>query len=375
MAVDRRGFLMKAGGAAAGCAVAGLLPAGVQAAGAPPPGPAHPGKLVRVHAAGAVVGGKIAGRKKLDGAKVKAMVARALTEFTGLPDPVRALGRFVTKDDTVALKVNTLGSPGAATSPEVTFAVADLLQALGVPADRIIVYDQYASRMQKAGFRLADKAGAVRVIRHQGASAGAEDPKWGYGAETMTPAGPTRFAKVLERVTAVINLPVPKDHDLTGVTGAIKNMAYGNIDVVPKFHCNKPWGWVDGRKVAKDGSCQPECKWGACSVVRMYSAPEITSKVRLHLADATGVLYHGGPQYQPAWTVAYDSVIVATDPVALDSLFLRIVDEHRTRNGMKPLNEVARPRRRPAAFIAHGQALGLGIADPARQDYKEVELA
>jgi hypothetical protein len=61
--------------------------------------------------------------------------------------------------------------------------------------------------------------------------------------------------------------------------------------------------------------------------------------------------------------------------VALDSLLLRIIDEHRVRHGMAPVNEVARPRRRPAAYIAHAEALGLGVADPKRQEYREVELA
>ena len=375
MSIDRRSFLKQAGGVAAGCAVGALAPELASEALASGTGPANPGKLVRVHGPGTVKGGRIKGRKYLLEEKAVALVHRALTEFTGESDPVAALGKFVNKDDVVGLKVNCLGSPGAATHPDITFAVVDLLRKIGISDDNVIVYDQYGSRMRKGGYKLSDRKGKVKVIRHWGQSSSKQDPKWGYQGKTMTPAGPTRFAKVLDKVTAVINLPVPKDHDLTGVTGALKNMAFGNIAVVPKFHCNKPYGWVDGKKIKKGGTCQPECKWGGCSVARMYSAPEITQKVRLHLADATGVLYHGGPQYQAKWTAVYDSVIIATDPVAMDSLFLRIIDEHRAKKGLKPIDQIKRPRRRPAAFIGHAAAMGLGVADPEKQDYREVELA
>ena len=127
MSIDRRTFLRQASGAAAGCAVGALVPEltpdahAEAAAAAPVAAPADPGKLVRVTHPGTVKGGKI-----LVGDKARALVRRALTEFTGEADPVKALGRYVTKDDVVGLKVNCLGSPGAATHPDITFAVVEM---------------------------------------------------------------------------------------------------------------------------------------------------------------------------------------------------------------------------------------------------------
>ena len=367
--VNRRDFLTTATATATGVALVGLLPRDAHAAPL-----SVPGKVVRVHGPGTVKGGKVKGRKVLDGERARALVHRALTAFTGDKTPADALRRFVGADDVVGLKVNCLGSPGMATHPDVTFAVADLLQEIGVAPDRIIVFDQYGSRMQKGRYRLKDKKGEIRVIRHWGASARKEDPRWGYGEQTMTPAGPTRFCKIVDQVTAIIGLPVPKDHDLNGITGALKNVAYGCIDVVSKFHCNKGYGWVVGKKVKKGGTCQPECKWGHCSVARLYSDPRLKDKVRLHVADATAVLYNGGPQFQAKWTDVYDSVLVATDPVAMDAVFLRIIEEHRARHQMKPLAEVKRPKRRPPVFIRHAEELGLGVADPAKVKLEELEL-
>lgn len=370
--MNRRDFLSTATATATGVALGGLVP---RLAYGGQPALSTPGKIVRVHAPGTIKGGKVRGRKIIVGDRGRELVHRALTELTGEATPEAALKRFISADDVVGLKVNCLGSPGLASHPDITFALVDLLQKIGVGPDRIIVFDQFGSRMRKAGYKLIDRKGKVRVIRHWGASSSKEDPKWGYGEKVVTPAGPTRFAKIVEQVTAIINLPVPKDHDLNGVTGAIKNVAFGSIDVVPKFHCNKGYGWVDGKKVKKKGTCQPECKWGHCSVVRLYSDPRLKDKVRFHLADATAVLYHGGPQFQAKWTDVYDSVLISTDPVAMDATILRIVDEHRARHKMVPINEIKRPRRRPAAFIAHAEQLGLGVADLAKIDLKEVQLA
>ena len=371
--LDRRRFLAQSGTAAAGLALAGLAPGTAHAADAP--WLDVPGKLVRVTLPGAVKGGKVRSRKILVGDSGKRLVEKALTTFTGEKTAVDALKRFVSADDVVGIKVNCLGSPGLATHPDIAFALADLCQQVGVTPDRLIIYDQYGSRMRRGGYKLRDRKGKIRVIRHWGQSSAKEDPRWGYNKTTMTPAGPAKFCKILDEVTAVINLPVVKDHDLTGVTGAMKNVAYGHIKVVPRFHCNKGYGYIDGKKVTKKGNCQPVCKWEHCNVARMYSHAPLKDKVRFHLADATAVLYQGGPQHQARFTDVYDSVILSTDPVAMDSFILRIVDEHRARHKMVPINEIKRPRRRPAAFIAHAQALGLGIADPAKQSLEEVQLA
>ena len=367
--LDRRRFLTTATATATGVALGGLVP-GMALGGEK--ALSVPGKVVRVHAPGAVKGGKVRGRKVLVAERGRELVRRALVAFTGEATPEAALRRFVAPDDVVGLKVNCLGSPGMASHPDITFALAELLQAIGVAPERIFVFDQYGSRMQKAGYRLSEGKGKVQVIRHQGASASKDDPRWGYGESVMTPAGPIRFAKLVEQLTAIIGLPVPKDHDLNGVTGAIKNVAFGCIDTPSKLHCNKGVGWVAGEKVKKAGTCQPACKWGHCSVPRLYSDPRLKDKVRFHLADATAVLYHGGPQFQAQWTDAYDSVLLATDPVAMDATILRIVDEHRVRHGLLPISEIKRPRARPAAFIAHAAQLGLGVADPVRLE--EVKL-
>jgi len=63
----------------------------------------------------------------------------------------------------------------------------------------------------------------------------------------------------------------------------------------------------------------------------------------------------------------------ATDPVSVDRTIHQVVDEHRKKNGMKPVAEVRDGRRAPR-FIDGAAAMGLGIADPSRITVERVSI-
>lgn len=313
----RRGFLAATAGAAT--ALGGL---GV---GRAQPMAGRVGEVVQVFQPGVT-----RGRDQVVEALARNLIDRALTTFTGERDPVSALARYIDVQDVVGLKVNALASPGHAFLPAMTWRLVEHLKALGVPAGRIIIYDQYGDRMRKGGYRPRRKKGDVRVLYH---------------ALTGYDAKPVRFDRVRElkwcrtirEVTAVLNLHLPKDHDLAGITGALKNMAFGNVDHVPEFH-----------RVIHD------------AIPWVYNQPEIRDKVRLHLCDATRVLYNGGPQDKPRWRVPYDSILVSEDPVAMDWAVLDIVNAHRETRGLPRIEQIRKPRPRPPLFLKRAVAMGLG---------------
>jgi uncharacterized protein (DUF362 family) len=74
----------------------------------------------------------------------------------------------------------------------------------------------------------------------------------------------------------LINVPVLKDHDGTGITCALKNM-YGVIHNPNKHHPNV---------------CNP-------NIADLNMLPEIRTRMRLTIYDATTVIYEGGPEYKP----------------------------------------------------------------------------
>ncbi len=293
---------------------------------------------------------------KVNDEVVATMVAEALKKFTGEADAVKAIGRFIKKDDVVGIKINTLGSPYSAVNPGTAFALAELCHKLGIPKGKIYIYDQYGSRMKKARFKplregSKDPSDDFPVHFHETMGYEAEKTEHGGKNKHNGEARGSQFPKLLAKLTAVINVCCPKDHDLTGVTGALKNVAYGNIERVPIFHC-KP-------------ECNPVCVHdGICNVAQIYKHEQLGGKVRVIVCDALRVLYQGGPQ-DNSNRVANNAILVGTDPVAMDTAILKMVNDYRSEKGLKPVEQDRGGRRAPR-FIASAAKLGLGEADLAK---------
>lgn len=301
---------------------------------------------------------------------VKQMVSEALVKFTGEKDAVAAMGRFIKADDVVGIKVNCLGSPYASSDPATAFALAELVNQLGVPKTSITIYDQYGSRMRTGRFKpqnenQADPKSDYPVHFH--GTMGYEDADTETmgifkfkGKDGKYKKGMSKLPKVLKRFTAVINLCVAKDHDLTGITGAMKNVSYGNVDRVPVYHCQP--------------ECNPTCVHdGICNVARIYQHPEFGGKVRLVIGDALRVLYQGGPQDNMTYKKAPNSIFVSTDPVTMDRALLELINTYRKDNNLKPIEQDGGGRRAPR-FIEGGAKLGLGEADLAKIKWDKVSL-
>jgi hypothetical protein len=98
--------------------------------------------------------------------------------------------------------------------------------------------------------------------------------------------------------------------------------------------------------------------------------PSIRKKVRLTIGDATSACYHGGPEYKPEYLWRANSLIVGSDPVALDFTAWQIIERKRAEAGLKPLEAEGRlPRYIATAADARHQ---LGTNDPRRITLVEV---
>ena len=297
-----------------------------------------PGKVLEIRKSGAMKN-----KKKIDEEIAREILREGLKRFTGEKTVAAALGRFVSPDDVVGIKVNTLGFPMASFNPVSAFVLVDGLKELGVKPGNIVVYDQYPKRFKGSGYKIRKKAEDVKVISNY---------TWKYeNKPTEHQAGSSHFCNILKKVTVVINCCIPKDHDLTGITGAIKNMAFGNIKKVSKFH----------RK-----NCNPQ-------LAQIYSHPLIKDKVRLNVCDALRILYHGGPQDNQRYKALHNAYLISTDPVSMDVAILDLVNHYRKLNDMVPVEE-DKKRFRPPVFIKTCEEYGLGIADREKIVLEKIDL-
>ncbi|MCA9562584.1 MAG: DUF362 domain-containing protein [Myxococcales bacterium] len=338
---SRRGFL-KVTAAGAVTVGTGLTNAAVAQEGGSAEFPlSQPGRVVKVSHSGAMDDPNRPGSDPV-GEVVAAMVDTALLAYTGLGDIGQAWSQFINPSDKVMIKVNALGSPGMSTNRTVVEAIIRGLQVMGLPNENMLVYDQYGNRMRSADFRPGrDILGvAVEFSRNQGYS---DD-------EVDTGSGRTRFSVALENSTAVINVPVFKDHDICGVTAAMKNMTHGVIETPSDFH-----------RAHRTEGCEVHAN--------LWSQSQIKDKVRVTIADGLRVLYQGGPQDSDN-KILHNSVYCTTDPVAMDTIAHEVIAAARADHGEDSLEDSGRP----CNWLAVCAARGLGVADRDQINLEEYNL-
>jgi uncharacterized protein (DUF362 family) len=120
---------------------------------------------------------------------------------------------------------------------------------------------------------------------------------------------------VSERFTKIINVPNMKDHGAAGVTGCLKNIAYGNFSNVARSHRNE--------------------KTNTLSFIGTLAATEpVRSRVVLNIMDGMRMVWHGGPLTQnQEFIYPAGLLMVSTDPVAMDTIELQAIDKKRLEQG------------------------------------------
>ncbi|MCS7253368.1 MAG: DUF362 domain-containing protein [Armatimonadota bacterium] len=262
--------------------------------------------------------------------ELEKMLDRGMIALTGEPTAQRAWEKLFSSDERVGIKPNGLGGPTCSTSKELIEVCIERLTGIGIKAENIYLWDQNPSFIRNWGFDVRPKGPGVRVLNVQ--------ETFGDVVKHGTFRG--RITRIItHHVDAIINMPILKDHNIAGVTAALKNH-YGSIDNPAAHHAN---------------GCDPY-------IAHLNSFPHIKQKTRLIIGDALRPLCEGGPQDRPQFRWVYGGVILSCDPVAHDAVALRIIEERRKEVGLPPLESVGRPAR----HIATAAKLGLGVADPKK---------
>ena len=247
-----------------------------------------------------------------DSARVLKLVDRAVQSFFGRDNPAEAWKLIAKPGECVGLKVNCLAGRGASTRTILVEAIVERLQQAGIRGSDIVIWDRLNSDLESAGFPVGVRRDKVRFVGND--SAGFEDDLAVFGN-----AGSLLSRTLTRQCQTVINLPVLKDHGIVGVTMALKNM-FGAIHNPNKYHLNA----------------------GDPYVADVNALPEIRKKVRLTICDALVAQYEGGPSYMPQWSWPFNGLLVASDPVALDTVGWQIIEAKRKEKGFKSLREVKR---------------------------------
>jgi uncharacterized protein (DUF362 family) len=276
----------------------------------------------------------------VDSGRMLSLLDRAMQALFDRDHPLEAWKKLVHPGETVGLKVNTLGGRGISTNVQLVEAVCERLQEAGVKPAEIVVWDRDSQELERAGFHLAMDGNRVQCYGTD--RIGYEEDLAAFGSVG------SRLSKILtQRSGVLINLPVLKDHDGAGVTIALKNM-YGVIHNPNKYHPN---------------GCNPY-------VADLNMLPEIRTRMRLTVCDATTAMYDGGPAFKPEFSWKHNALLISRDPVALDYTGWQIIERKRAEMGLKTMEAEERaPHYIATAADAEHR---LGTNDPRRITTVEV---
>jgi uncharacterized protein (DUF362 family) len=325
-----------------------------------------PGCVVRVNNKACVVNGEPEAQAAYE------MIRKAMLELTGKTDLKEAWRTFVSPGERIGLKVNPVAGKILSTSHAVTQSVVKQLTESGMDKKDIVIWDRRAMDLKEAGYTTENYPG-IKIIGtevqddqgsfydHEGKlySESNVDKDWYYFADAdgtydketipyMINGGKhSYFSRIVtQHLDKIINIPILKNAG-GSITNAMKNLAFGAISNTGRLH-GQLW----------NATCAEVCAF----------AP-IRDKVVLNICDGLKGCFNGGPGANPQFICNYNTILVATDPVAMDRIGYDIIAEKRIAEG---LQKTAAPEL--LKFLPMATDLGLGVSDKAKIDLRVVDL-
>ena len=221
---------------------------------------------------------------KVNQAELKNILDAVITRFTGSSSVEAAWKSLFSKKDVVGIKMNVMMN---ATHNELVLEIVRNLKSIGIPDEKIIIWDRDQAGIGEEGVYKRSK-------------------RFGFHRNSLSNI-------IMEHTTALINVPGVKTHWLSGIAVAVKNWcgAVTNINT-------------------RDENAAFVIHKNSCEDVGLIAAhPEIQKQSRLVVVDALRPLYDGGPQVNPRYLLQNKEIMVSADPVAVDALCLQKIQEKR----------------------------------------------
>ena len=290
-----------------------------------------------------------------------------------------------------------MGGQLLSTHRAIVQAICDGLQEAGVPLSHIIIWDKDASDMRSAGYMPAPATdsrvgiasifpgtgydpdavykneilgsliwGDSEFIRHgddddelsRAASEAVKNKAYGDNsgvsgassgdnslANSSIPQTSNRshFARLVTTLcTKIINVPVLTDNSYIGMNGCLGSLALACVDNNRRF--------------------QGDPTYGDPAISEILSNDFLRRKVVIHILDALVSQYAGGPRFDPQFTKSIGAIYVSRDPVAIDSLVLKRLEQWRAADKQGRIDPIGKT----AAHIHSAASYDLGTDDPAR---------
>ena len=246
------------------------------------------------------------------------------------------------------------------------------MEDAGIPRRNIIIWDRREEQLFEAGFTHEEFPG-IRIIGTERAGENGTmyddngklysermiDTTWYYFADYeekydeetipyMVNEGKySYFSKIVtQMVDKIINVPILKNAGAS-VTLCLKNLSYGSISNTGRLHKQL---WAE-------------------TIAEVCAFPPLRDKVVLNIVDGIKGCFNAGPAANPQFFTNYNTILIGTDPVAVDRIGYDIVIKKRID---EKLQRADTPKGR--IFMDLAKDLKLGVADIENIQLKKLEL-
>lgn len=326
----------------------------------------YPGKVIKANHANCVVDGKPSEQAAYD------MLKGCMLNLTGESDLKKAWLQFVGPEDVIGIKVNPIGGRLLSTTHAVTKSIIAQLEEAGISRNKLVIWDRRQENLEEAEFTVNNYPGITFMstecydeyksyISKDGRFYSEDwidknhyfyaDIDGEYDAYTlpyMVNGGKYSYLTKIctEKVTKIINVPVIKNAG-SSVTICLKNLGFGSISNTQRLH---------------------QHFWHETSAYVCAMQP-IRDKVVLNIVDGLMGCFDGGPAANPQFICQYNTLLVGSDPVAVDRIGYDIVLAKRIEEGIQ---KEERPGSR--LFLDLSQELQLGVADKSKIELTELTI-
>lgn len=289
----------------------------------------------------------------LDEQIVGEMMDRAIMKLAGRDSAKEAWKDFVLPDDIVGIKINPLAGKQFSTRRIVVDKIIEGLYGAGVLNNQIVIWDRFEAHLINAGFKINRTAQGVRAYASDSPDVGYDDTifyetKKDSIVRRENGSKKSRYSNIVTRdIDVIINVPVMKHHAMTGVSGCLKNLAFGSVDNTRRFH--------------------PSPLHGDPAIAEIFDHEILRDKVVLNIVDGLLASFDGGPVYDPKGEWKYGGILMSRDPVALDQVLLQSVGDKREEMELPSITRLSN-------HIRTAWRAGIGTNDLDEMEFHQIKV-
>ena len=299
------------------------------------------------------IGKKVWVNDQLDEDAVSELMDQAMMKLTGRSSAKEAWRDIVLPDDIVGIKINPLAGPELSTHSIIVDKIVEGLYGAGVLRKQMIIWDRFEEHLLNAGYPIKQDEADVRTFASDTEGIGYDDEVF-YESEKDSvtrrenESTLSRYSRIVtQQVDVLINVPVLKHHAMAGVSGCLKNLAFGSVDNTRRFH-------------GKPIYCNP-------AIAEILEHKVLKEKLVLNIVDGLVASFDRGPTYHAESAWKYGSLFISADPVILDVLVLQTVNQKREEMELDSVSKLAN-------HINTAGKLDLGTNTLDQADLRQVEV-